>query len=280
LLGATGLALAGGLSAWGVRGGSLPLSVAPSQVDQGQVLAQLVAHFNAGGAELTLDPGTEGTLPKVRGRVADALTRQALLHALSNGELRVTHQVYDVTQMQESLDRLLRLNLGPGHARCKPAYQGQGEFVCTGGDTSVSAEPEFLMRLARTVPGVSGLTWEIAKGDVMPDSAINASSAAAELEASKLASESRTHEKPLQPPSPNSSSLPRWPAVHHVALVGTDLIAYDSQGRRLMEGAFVDGVRVTSIRPDVVTFEHEGRSFRQAVKGFSNAGVSGPGAVR
>ena len=101
LLGVTGLGLAVGLSAWGVRGASLPSSLAPSPVDQGQVLAQLVAHFNAGGAELTLDPGTESTFPKVRGLVADALTRQALLHALSNGELRVTHEVYHVAQMQE-----------------------------------------------------------------------------------------------------------------------------------------------------------------------------------
>jgi hypothetical protein len=141
------------------------------------------------------------------------------------------------------------------------------------------------MRLARTVPGVAGLTWEISKKDIVPGSSANASSVAAELEATQFANqsrsiESRTNENPPQPPSPNSSSLPRWPAVHHVALVGTDLIAYDSQGRRLMEGALVDGVRVTSIRPDVVTFEHEGRSFRQAVKGFANAGVSGLGAVR
>ena len=157
--------------------------------------------------------------------------------------------------------------------------------MCTGSDTSVAAKPELLMRLARTVPGVSGLTWEISKRDIVPGSQANASSVAAGLEATQLPNErrsieSRTNENPLQPLWPNSSSLPRWPAVHHVALVGTALIAYDSQGRRLMEGALVDGVRVTGIRPDVVTFEHEGRSFRQAVKGFANTGVSGPGAVR
>ncbi len=281
LLSATGLALAGGLSAWAVRGASLPLSFGPSQVDQAQVLAQLVAHFNAGGAELTLDPATDNTVPKVRGLVANALTRQALLRALSNGELRVAHEVYDVSQMQESLERLLRLNLGKEHGLCKPVHQGQGEFVCTVSDTLPgSASPESLMRLARKVPGVSRLTLEITKNDREYGSTANASSEVSQLEATRLASESHTSETTLQPRSPNSSSLPRWPAVHHVALVGTELIAYDGQGRRLMEGAFVDGVRVTSIRPDVVTFEYEGRSFRQSVKGFSEAGASSQEAVR
>jgi hypothetical protein len=253
--------LAGGLAALGGGVNASPQFAQSAPLTR--TLSAVVDGFNARGAELGMARDPEGQ-PMLRGFVLDATMREALEVDIAAAGLKAKLQVHEVRQMTESLNRLTRLT----NHDCEAKYQGEGRFSCEAG-LADEATVERLQALGPQVPGL--VAWDV---QALPPPAAGAMGA---LAAAGMAAPSAS--APVASTEAQKPDAPRWPAIRHVAIGGTESLAYDAQGRRLRIGDSVDGAKLTAIRHDAVEFQRDGKRIEVAVRSMAappRVEVAGP----
>lgn len=205
----------------------------------GRTLDEVVALFNAKGAEITIG-AAPGGLPLLQGFVADAAMRERLGREVAAAGLRAELRLRDVGQMADSLTRLARLS----DHRCEARHLGGGRFECDAGAVGTQAAGK-LRALAAQVPGVVALDVR----SIQPESP-------APTTAPPVAADAAP--PPERPPAPRVH--PQLPEIRHIAMGHRDRFAIDANGRKLRVGDTAGDARVVQIRFDAVELSLEGQA--------------------